>query len=224
MLNHKEIPAKIQQMRTTVLNEGKAGKVIDPKIIKPAPWCRTAASPIEEAGSSSSRGDMAIGAKTDIWGAVTPEQKPLLPCKAEKQKDDNDPKRRRTSAPATIRPRGKPSVVVFPGEEIQFPEEVDPAFGRTEINQTLFKEWQLYYERLVQGGNHLTEADCTLLLAEKHKLLDDAQAELERRKEMAAFASAHPMPRPVGAPKESVRNDPIGCKTAAGKKKEAKND
>ena len=60
------------------------------------------------------------------------------------QKGDDDPKRRRRSAPATIRPRGKPSIVVFPGEEIPFPEEVDPAFGWTEIKQTLFKEWQLY--------------------------------------------------------------------------------
>ena len=76
----------------------------------------------------------------------------------------------------------------------------------------------------MQGGNHLAAADSTLLLAEKFKLLDDAQAGFERRKALAADAAAHPMPRPVGAPKESVRNDPIECKEAAGKEKDAKTD
>ena len=76
---------------------------------------------------------------------------------------------------------------------------------------------------MVQGGNHLTEADSTCILADRQKLLDDAQADIDRRKEIAAFAaSVPPAPRPAGAPKESNRNDPIGRKTAAGAEKEAK--
>ena len=74
---------------------------------------------------------------------------------------------------------------------------------------------EIYFGKLVQSGSLVTEADSSLILAEKSKLLAEAQTSSDNRK--AAFLCSVPQ-------RESNRNTPIGIKAAAGIDPEVKQD
>lgn len=201
-------------MRDALLSENNAGKTADPTLAKIAPWQRSAASTAGGAASSSTRGEWSTSSKTDTWNAESPAQKPPLPCKAGAQKEQ-DSKRRRKSALASSRPGSKPSIAVLPGEDIAPPEDIAVAFGWTKDNIVLFEEWRIYFGKLAQSGSLVTEADCSFILAEKSKLLADAQTSSDNRK--AAFLCTAPQ-------RGSNRNTPIGLKAATGIDPEVKQD
>ena len=183
-------------------------------LAKTAPWQRSAAGTAGGAASSSTKSEWPTSSKTDTWKAESPGQKPPLPCKAGAQKEQ-DSKRRRKSAPASSRPGSKPSIAVLPGEDIAPPEDIAVAFGWTKDNIELFEEWGIYFGKLVQSGSLVTEADSSFILAEKSKLLAEAQASSDIRK--AAFLCTAPQ-------RESNRNIPIGIKAATGIDQEVKQD
>ena len=85
MLDHKNLPSKVDQMRAEVLKEDKAGKAI-PKNRNPSPERSPPHGPGEGVGSSSSQADPSAAAKEETSNPIAATGNPVLPCKSAKKK------------------------------------------------------------------------------------------------------------------------------------------
>ena len=208
MLDPKNLPTKVEQLRAEVLKENKAGTAIpkaetlsDDKteILKESgPGQSPPHSPNEGIGSASSKADQGAGAKEEASKAPTANGKATV--HKPKGKENSAPKRRRTTSAGPTLSRQ---------DEIPRPAAITLSQGWTDTNKALFEEWGQYYIKLVHTSDILTEDDVATLREIEKRQIDEHHTSLEKQKALLEDFKKTPMPRPEGAPKECYRHNPI---------------
>lgn len=168
MVDHKNLPSNIEQMRKEALKKDKSGKAAKTEILtedkrnlpkEDASLPSPPHSHGEGVTSSSSQAGPRATTKEEVSSRTAATGNSGNSGKATRRKEPVANRRKTTSAPPS---RGRK--IAAPDDEIPRTESIVAAWGWTDGNKALFQEWKTYYGKLVLRSNVITEEDADTLL------------------------------------------------------------